>query len=1269
MEIIRSLLIILVILLVCWTIWVLFLTIIKFWKTKRLFKSSYNSVWKSAFSTSIIIIFFGLSFALIGGSINALERIERSLTELTVNYNLHFAYAELDTLEFENQDYSQTSETNEDISEYSDYEYYMYIANNSSEETLNTQAFLEIYFNYNESIFAFFILLEIIKFVSNFVQNDTFTNLVWKYELSYFMDSESSSEGYYYICLNNYDLQKILSDSITNTTNSKDYYLVEDYTDSFLTQNTYSYSSNDPLLVDDYQVVESLTPNGINDIYDDTYIPENGWNGLDYDVKVAVGYEWAEYNDVEPGDVISLPQPFGSDFDALVVATIRIPCYTFPSFSQLKVIPSLEDQTYVLMDTESFLKYFGSVASPTVYIGFANLYNEVETYDDYVSRVVSSYNKDYVNQLNIMFENFFNNIQFYTFNDITNFTSLQASLIFYQTRLTKIINSFLLTIFLILIIVIIAFLIRKKVKSSARELGTLKALGWSNNNIAITYIAFPLTIILLGGTVALIFGLLFQQIWMSLWSTTYLISAGTMVVTWQSVVLTFVLPIFILLSISFLIVKFFLRTPTINLINNTVEYKPSILVKTSGYATRYFKSFTTSYKVKSLSRSIGKSFLLFTSIFFSIIVVSFGLSGAYFITSTTNSIRTTINFDNVFILDSNAYYKTEYVDLAYEDENYLEERYTNQYMFTYEITWDEVKDAQTAEEVWAIADNSSIIIEGTTNYERAQSMDSYFGVYISTETFDNSNTYIPWQAFEILGWAINEVNEGTESTVDNWENQPLGSGLTFNDYQNIYNQYIDLYNYNYFLAGEGEEIIYPNITINTIIYDSTYLVPAYDTSITWTNYFDSNTNEQIYSVWDLGFSLTEKEYQDVVLIDGTWYLADNRSVSLEEYVDSFYIVDESFSTSSADYVVQYAEAVVTNQYTDDNLLETTYGTAEISIYTRNDYSENISNPDERVWNEQWILSVDHADDIQMIIDISDENVAALENYESQQVEITAEDGSTVLVNTIPVIVDSSTLDRFNLEVGDTVQTGYIDEEMQLYNDLGIEKISDYVAIEIVGEINTKIPIGAITTNEFLDPNGALSPTIFFQSGDQAQQDIYSLTNNVYENGTTLLDDFYSSAGLRSSFEYIINIETIQEQVDVVVGLLNFIFYFFAIFAASIAIVLILITLNDIIDNSRKESSILKALGYSNRKATTIIFSPYILIMFIATALAIPVNLLFFGLLSAYIAQITGIYFWFGIPLSAWILIIFSIILLFLLGFLLIIWVMKKANPLEVINDN
>lgn len=1251
LEIARFIIILIILIFAIITIYVLIKTLFYFKKSRRLFKSSFNSTFKSMFSSILLIIFFGVTFSIVSGTIQASVRIGNSLDELFIEENLHFSYIDLD-----------------DLNKYND----PFFDFNKDDEI---STFLNEYFAYNPDIVDLLIFLLGYKEISIYLENEDMKNLLWKYELTYYMSNDVSAAGYQYIALNNYDITQMLYDYVRGSPQSLDSYILTDYKNSTLTQSTNSADGSSNILVDDYQVVDSLTPNGINDLFIDT--PELPASNDEYDVKIGIGADWAELNNKQVGDVISLPQPFGTNIQAKIVVTFRAPEYVFPSFSLSKPIPDVSEQTYVLMNTQSFLDYFAPVASPMLYIGFSDLYNDVNHYDDYTSNIIENRIDNYNEQLNKIVVSEFYGAQIRRFNNLNDYSAVQVETVFAEAELMNVLIIVFVIFFLIIIIFILIVLIRKKIKSSSKEIGTLKALGWTPQKIAISFISFPVMIILIGGIISILLGFLVQYAWIFIWKKTYLISAGSIAFPWITLFVVFVLPIIILLVISYFSTLKMLKEPTLNLLNDVNEYKPNILIRATSGITSKFKNFAHAYRFKLTMRSIGKSSVLFVSVLFSVLIISFSLSGVNLVNTGTELINDSLTFENAFIINEPE--KTEYVsvdDFPAEEIEY--------YTFV-ELSQSQEEEllaiGGTDEEVNNEINNFFIkyiqpSFTGNSYLDKANNFDEIYGGYIENTRFYQDSSVIPWQAFELLNAGISYVEKDTVPINSEENTQLETTGLTMNQYKNIYAQYIKYYNYNVSIQkSSGGEIIRPNVTMNKIVYNPNNETQYTASSFSWDTYIDSYTNKEITSIDQLGTHVvtgyngilsTREDYTGNSWNSEYVYEYDHDQTTeevtgqptVEAYVEEINATlpgndKVELEGEPSEWVVQY-----------DNQNNPIYRTRE---YNLTKYSDNIAIRSDD-FNSQWISIVPNYNDFSKIINVDDSDALVLDTYEPHQEIVINSSGNQETVETIPVVIDEHNADRINATVGDVYTSSYIDQKnSELNNNLRLSGINGPIAVEVVGIYDNPFPFGAGTLYEYLEPyQNSLYPNVIFQNNAEQEQ-YYAFTSYYYHDGDTLLNAFLSD-NFYGDYENIISKTVVEDQINFIAAIIITIFFVFIFFSIFIAISLISISIKEIANDSSREISTLKALGYSNKKATFLVILPYLFIMLVSFLIIIPINILFFLFLSNYISSIFGIGLSvsLGINVLQWIYIILGIFVFFAVLIYIVYWTFKKQNAIEIL---
>ncbi len=1252
LEFFRTLMIIVLLVFTIWTIFVIIKTIFSFWKSRRLFKSSFNSTWKTFLSSIMVIFLFGISFSIIGGTVATITVLDESVNNLVIDNHMHMGYASLDDI-----DKKSTFETKPLFidNKINDFNY-----ETINDNTKDVYEYLYYYFDENPVVLYYFWFLALNKIVSSVTIDDTFDNINWKYELSYYMSNSSVNWAYQYISLNDHNILKMIYDVSTKNIHELSYYENDIYNKAGLMQLSFEDDFNNHLLINDYEIEKGETKESIDKLikYD---------TNKDYDYEVGVGADWARKNNYHPGEIISLPQPFGMDFKAKIAFTFRAPQYMYPSFSPTKAIPNTENQTYILMNSRDFLNLFKGVAKSKIYFGWNNLYNDINTYTDYSSNYFKTQMKKYITTINGLSFQLFDNARIFLFNDVSVYDSLSTEVIFFQIFLMKIVSFVLLMVFLLITLGILIVLIKKKIENNKPELGTLKAIGWDYKKISLSFISFSLMIILIGGILALLFGFLIQNFWLGFLGKRFLIKFKSPTITLMQLLIVFILPIALLISISYLLTKKVLKKPTIELLKNVDYNKPNFLVKAFDKMKFRPKNFYLSYQIKMIFRGVGKSMILFVSILFSFIFVSMSITGVNLVNNSVVNLMDSVNVDNVFLIDN--YKDTEFINSSNVDIN---EKYINYYMFTDKITYKEIKDLSTFEEVYNLA-KTKINLSGTTSLELAQSMDIELGNYISTTPFYKENSIIPWQSFAILKYALDEVNKGT-SKDPSWKEIPLEkTGISFNSYTNIFNQYINYYNLNKEMrTSDSEEIIKPNITINSFIYDGDSLYPLINGIMQWDTYIDNYSGEKIQSLWELGFHKknTNLINQRIGIFDGErWIIKDSSKWKTEkEWLEEQKKYDDSLSKESGE------------KYLLSEYILTSEGEWKVDEKTKIKYQDNVYSPRERNtkakskdFNYQWFSSFENTKQIKNTINLKDKDYQQkLNDYKTHEVSTTYIDKTSGEIShdyatTIPIIIDQANAKRLGAKEGDIITTNNIDgDDEKLFNNLIVDKIlNNDVAFEVIDIYDSFIPMGGFTLDKFLENyENNFIPNLFL--GENKQQTNYSFTSDFFQNGSELTTEFKN--GIKQSISSTISKTVITDQIKIITDSINGLLFVFSFFALLISISLILISIKEIADNSINEISILKANGVTSSKATRIILMPYIFIMMIALLIAIPINLIVFFFASKGLSKIVGIFqIKLGLFLWQWIVLFVLIFAIFMIIYFIVFFTIKRKSTVSGLN--
>lgn len=290
---------------------------------------------------------------------------------------------------------------------------------------------------------------------------------------------------------------------------------------------------------------------------------------------------------------------------------------------------------------------------------------------------------------------------------------------------------------------------------------------------------------------------------------------------------------------------------------------------------------------------------------------------------------------------------------------------------------------------------------------------------------------------------------------------------------------------------------------------------------------------------------------------------------------------------------------------------------------------------------------------------------------------------------IPVVVDSFTFNYLLLTspqifTYDPLTDSYYGENISYSNNYSNSK-SD-VNIKVVDVYQSFFATGFTTVNDFIetynwtdedDFSNLLYNGIFWSLPDD-----YSLSDTSTVRSLTLvLENQYinQNNGENITYEEYINNsktllnsptseETLESQTDTLFAIVNGFLIVISTFALIVAIIITVIAMKDVNDKSDREVAMLKALGYSNKKATSLVLTPYAIIIFFGFIISIPFAFLILFLISNVLTNLTGSAYTFSLTIFQWIILLIFIILLITFLGIVSYRHFKKTNPLDAIKD-
>lgn len=176
-----------------------------------------------------------------------------------------------------------------------------------------------------------------------------------------------------------------------------------------------------------------------------------------------------------------------------------------------------------------------------------------------------------------------------------------------------------------IVIVIIAFvfviLASNNIDTDAKSIGTLKALGYSSNEITIHYLKLPVYITLLSAIIGNILGYtLFITPFKDIYYTTYSLPPLNLELNMEAFILTTIIPIIIMILINYIMLRKKLKFKTINFLRSDIKKNKTRNIKLSAKIP-----FKRRFRLRVVLDNLGNFVILFLGIFLASLILLFAI--------------------------------------------------------------------------------------------------------------------------------------------------------------------------------------------------------------------------------------------------------------------------------------------------------------------------------------------------------------------------------------------------------------------------------------------------------------------------------------------------------------------------------------------------------------------------------------------------------------------------------------------------------------------
>lgn len=640
-----------------------------------------------------------------------------------------------------------------------------------------------------------------------------------------------------------------------------------------------------------------------NETLNDQVIYGDGTNQNPYKVLMIDTYYQANKDFFQENNNVFTIGPYYFE----VVATGWFPNVSYPIHNVNNILTDVNNEQTMMLNNYALANIARGNQDFVIYYGFENLYKKIDSYEDIISGPISEDIQDQANYLVWYTErsyqnNFFQNDRYYNYsenNDITissnGIVEARANSLLLEIQAEKSFISVFRFIFLIVIIITLVLLIQKRISDSSKNLGTLKALGMSNIRISSSYIIYPIIITTIGAFIALLLAIPVSLYFIGILTEHFAVPISTAATfSLNSFLIVYISPLLITCGISFLISYYVLRKPTLKLLQGSYKNKPGFIVIYLGKLIPNSFSFSTSYKIKSLFRSTGKSFILFFAMIFSTLLVALSFSGSTMVSSIISGAENELNYQSFSPLNSNL----NYLSSDYQDDSidWYQNIDNNLFDFDFEysaINWD-------FSSVTAITDEGKyqqmgeVILNSPYIFDYDSINDQYDISYLSAESLLNYFNFLANNS-DVLSYSDQNF---TSSSINNsdllvisfyfWEYSYLNYLVYANDQAIPINQFISetISTYDPNLGLISLQVLFPNDSSGKI-YQDIYI------DINFGNYF-YNSDQQALAFSDtIEFESSDKDKKEqfaILSLNDIDQINDNmykNIANLDKAIDNF----------------------------------------------------------------------------------------------------------------------------------------------------------------------------------------------------------------------------------------------------------------------------------------------------------------------------------------------------------------------------------------------
>ncbi len=283
--------------------------------------------------------------------------------------------------------------------------------------------------------------------------------------------------------------------------------------------------------------------------------------------EIAVFPEYLANTGYKIGDTLTVD---GNDFE--IVGTAYQSNYILPMFSVQSAFLDYDSKTAIFATSDGYAKI-----SETSTYTYGVVFNEIKGVYDTSETI--QYVKNFRGSLTGLINE--NTLEAdYVSTVLPYYMNTSISAVFMEMDNMKTMGNTLSNVILILALVIVGFMVKKRIENDGKQLGVLKSLGYSSREIAVGYMALPLIAGLIGLTLGFLVGSVVSIPLINLLREAYLVPTDGYVFDFELIFGGFILPGLIMMGVAFIVIVTLLRTTAVDLLKpgskmDMVREKPS----------------------------------------------------------------------------------------------------------------------------------------------------------------------------------------------------------------------------------------------------------------------------------------------------------------------------------------------------------------------------------------------------------------------------------------------------------------------------------------------------------------------------------------------------------------------------------------------------------------------------------------------------------------------------------------------------------------------